>query len=115
LITVTVTEPHALEDIIGALDRQVAEGTWGYAAVYDLRVARLLTEAEGEQLRAHIRAIGEGRGPVVLRVAPQPGQFASGLDFARRVSGLFDLEVVLTSQQFEAWLERNVRARDPRG
>jgi hypothetical protein len=36
LITVTVTEPYAVEDILGVIDRQAAEGTWMYALLYEL-------------------------------------------------------------------------------
>jgi hypothetical protein len=50
LIIATITEPYAVDDILGVIDRQAAEGTWAYAMLYDLRGAtHLNTEAEAQQ------------------------------------------------------------------
>ena len=49
LITVTVTEPYSIDEIISAIDRQVAEDAWAYAMVYDLRFgAPMATESDLE-------------------------------------------------------------------
>lgn len=111
LITVTVTEPNVLEDIIGTIDRQAAEDTWAYGLLYDLRASRLLTAGEEEQLRNRIQLVGGGRprGPVAIRVAPRPDQFRGGLVYSTLAAKLEAVEVLVTPQQFDAWLERNAR------
>lgn len=112
LITVLVTKPFAIEEIIGSFRRQMAEGASAYAAVNNLRFADLPTDAEAEQLRVGIRALGDERpsGQMALRVAPRPDQFKSGQGFVTRAVGLVNLEVCVTLQQFEAWLGRNARS-----
>ena len=37
LITVTMTEPYSVNDILSAIDRQASEGHWDYAILYDQR------------------------------------------------------------------------------
>jgi hypothetical protein len=46
---VTVTEPYSIDEIISAIDRQVAEDAWAYAMAYDLRSgAPMATESDLE-------------------------------------------------------------------
>jgi hypothetical protein len=118
LITVTVTEPYVVDDVLDAIDRQSIEGTSGYAAIYDVRAADLLTGEDAERLHARLAAnaaTGHRPGPTALRVALNPDQFAMGHDFTKRAGGLIDLEVLVTARQFEEWLVRNAHSvRDPR-
>src|ERR1700674_4937900 len=57
LITVTLTEPYAVEDIFGAIDRQAAEDTWDYAMLYDLRAVEVSTNADARQLADRVKAV----------------------------------------------------------
>jgi hypothetical protein len=53
LITVMVTEPYSLGDLLSVLDRQAAEDTWEYAMLYDLRaVTRVLSMSQRSSWRA---------------------------------------------------------------
>ena len=112
LITLTVTEPYSVEDILGVIDRQAAEDTWGYAMLYDLRAAtRVSTLEELGQMAARVQARADGRerGPVGMAVASVPEQFRMALAYTRLTSGLEKVEVLLTALQLDDWLARNAR------
>ena len=112
LITVTVTEPYSLGDILSVIDRQAAEDTWGYAMLYDLRaVTRLSTEADLQQMADRVKVVGSGRGrgPVGMAFASEPEQFRMGLVYTRLARTLEDVEALLTAAQRDDWLARNAR------
>jgi hypothetical protein len=112
LITVTVTEPYSLGDILSVIDRQAAEDTWGYAILYDLRaVTRLSTEADLQQMADRVKVVGSGRerGPVGMAFASEPEQFRMGLVYTRLARTLEDVEALLTAAQRDDWLARNAR------
>jgi hypothetical protein len=73
LITVTVTDPYSVNEILGTIDRQAAEHTWEYALLYQLSaVTRMPTEGDARQCADRIKAVGGGRacGPAGLMVGP---------------------------------------------
>jgi hypothetical protein len=114
LITVTVTEPYSVDDILSVIDRQAAEDTWEYAMLYDLRAATLaLREADLLQIADRVKVVGRGRerGPVGMAVGARPEMFRMGLKYAEMTRKLINLEVLLTSAQLDGWLARNA----PRG
>ena len=111
-ITVTVSDPYSVNDILGAIDRQAAEDTWRYALLYDLRaVTRVFTEADLERMAGRIKAVGGGRerGSVGLAIPSTPEQFRMGMTYARLTRELESVEVLLTAAQRDAWLARNAR------
>ena len=112
LITVTVTEPYSVNDILSAIDRQAFEGRWEYAILYDQRgVTHASTEADLEQIAEHVRAVGQGRlrGPVGLAIRPHPHAFLVGLTYSKLTRAFMDVEVLLNEVQLESWLSRNSR------
>jgi hypothetical protein len=112
LITVTVTEPYSLGDLLSVLDRQAAEDTWEYAMLYDLRaVTRLSTEADLQRMADRVKVVGGGRerGPVGMAVASEPEQFRMGLVYTRLARTLENVEALLTAAQRDDWLARNAR------
>src|SRR5580704_16348906 len=112
LITVTVTEPYSLGDLLSVIDRQSAEDTWEYAMLYDLRaVTRLSSEADLQQMADRVKVVGAGRerGPVGMAVASEPEQFRMGLVYTRLARTLENVEALLTAAQRDDWLARNVR------
>ncbi len=116
LITVTVTEPCSLGDILSVIDRQAAEDTWECAMLYDLRaVTRLSTEADLQQMADRVKVVGSGRqrGPVGMAFASEPEQFRMGLVYTRLARTLEDVEALLTAAQRDAWLARNARRGSP--
>jgi hypothetical protein len=111
LITVTVTEPYSLGDLLGVLDRQAAEDTWEYAMLYDLRaVTRMSTEVDLQRMAHRVKVVGGGRerGPVGM-VASAPEQFRMGLVYTRLARTLENVEALLTAAQRDDWLARNAR------
>jgi hypothetical protein len=114
LITVTVTEPYSVDDILTAIDRQAAENTWEYAILYDLRaVASASTEAEMQQQADRVKVVAGGRerGPVGMAVGARPEMFRVGLRYTELTRKLMNVEVLLTTAQLEGWMARNARRR----
>jgi hypothetical protein len=114
LITVTVTEPYSVDDILGVIDRQAAEDTWSYAMLYDLRaLTRASTEPELRQLADRVKVVGSGRqrGPVGIAVGVTPDTFRAGLMYTKLAGKLVNVEVVLTAAQLDDWLARNAQRR----
>jgi hypothetical protein len=75
LITVTLTDPFLLEELLGQVDRQWAEHTWDYAVLYDGRtIAALPPVGDLQRLVDHARIVGDGRprGPVGVVIPPRP-------------------------------------------
>ena len=115
LITVTVTEPYSIDEIINAIDRQAAENAWDYAMLYDLRSgAPMATESDLEQLAVHVKVVGSGheRGPVGLAIGAQPERHRWGFMYTELVRKLVTVEVLLTDAQVDGWLARNTRGPD---
>jgi len=112
LITVTVTEPYSVDDILGSIDRQASEGRWDYAILYDQRgLTHGATEIDLEQIAEHVRVAGQGRprGPVGLAIRPDPRSFLVGLTYSTLTKEFMDVEVLLNEVQLESWLSRNSR------
>jgi hypothetical protein len=108
LITVTVTGARSLEDILSVIDRQAAEGTWHYAVLYDLTGTHVGSDQEARRIRDHVESVGGGRrrGPIALAIAPHPAEFRSGSEYSTLAGRLFEVEVLLTRDQVDAWLTR---------
>ena len=114
LITVTVTEPYTVDEILGAIDRQAAEHTWGYALLYQLSaVTRMPTEGDARQCADRIKAVGGGRacGPAGLMVGPQPEQYRWGLMYTALTRTLENCDVLVTAAQLVEWLARHAPRR----
>jgi hypothetical protein len=112
LITVTVSDPFSVDDILGVIDRQAAEDTWEYAMLYDLRaVTHASTEADMQRTADRVLATGGGRerGPVGIAVGAGPETFRMGLMYTKLAGKLVNVEVVLTAAQLNSWLARNAR------
>ena len=109
LITVVVTDPYGFDDILGVVDRQSADDTWGYAMLYDMHaLADFGREVDSPRLAAHVTAIGRGRtrGPVGLWIVRRPDRFRVGVEYSALTSGVLELEVLLTKSQVDNWLVR---------
>jgi hypothetical protein len=110
LITVTVTEPYSVDDILSAIDRQAFEGKWEYAILYDQRgVTDASIDTDLEKIAEHVRIAGQGRprGAVGLVIRPHPRSFLAGLRYSTKE--FMDVEVLLNEVQLESWLSRNLR------
>ena len=112
LITLTLTEPHSIDDFVGAIDRQAAENTWGYATLYDLRHAiHAPSDSDLQQMAQRITAIapGQKRGRVGIAIAARPLLFLHFLTYAQLTKEFATVEVLLTAAQLDDWLARNTR------
>jgi hypothetical protein len=84
LVVLTMTDPYALLEILSAIDRQMAEDTWTYAVLSDLRaVIDLWTESDLQQIADRVKAVGSGRerGPVGIAVNARPAGLRMGLTY----------------------------------
>ena len=112
LITVTVTEPYSVDDVLSAIDRQAAEDTWGYAVLYNLR-SEMTIASDSHQIADYIATVGDGRGrgPVGIAISGQPEQYRRGLRYSELAKNTVKVEVLLTAPQLDDWLTRNTRHR----
>jgi hypothetical protein len=114
LITLTVTDPYSVEDILSAIERQMADHTWEYALLYDMRAAtRLGTTEEARLITKRVQSLGGGRtrGPVARVISARPEQVRAGVEFASSNRGVAIPELLLTAMQLDDWLARNAPRR----
>ena len=110
LITVTVTEPWSVDDILGVIDRQAGEDTWEYALLYDLRsVTEISPDVGLQQIADRVKAAGSGRkrGEVGLAIPARPAVFLTGMMYTNLTRGFVTVEVLLSAAQIDGWLVRN--------
>jgi hypothetical protein len=108
LITVTVTEPYTVTEILRTVERQAAEDTWAYAMLYELQAA-MLVPADSQQIADYGEVVGKGRvrGPVGIAVSNQPEQYRRALKYSEFTRTIAIVEVLLTTAQRADWLARN--------
>jgi hypothetical protein len=114
LITVTVTEPYSVDDLLPVIDRQAAEHTWEYAMLIDRRSGTFLSdEADLQRVANRIETLGAGRtrGPVGIAMTNEPARFRRILKSAVLARNRTAFEVVLTDAQLAEWLARNAPSR----
>src|SRR5712671_2776973 len=112
LITATFTEPHTIEEVLGVIERQMADNAWEYATLHDMRATTHLSPVdEARRITARVQALGAGRqrGPVGMAISRTPEQLREGLRFAEATKHIGTLEVLLTKAQLEEWLARNAQ------
>ena len=112
LITITITEPYSVDDILGAIERQMAEDTWEYAMLYDMRTTTRMSTIEEARLitnRVQSMSGGRNRGPVAMAISARPDQVRAGVEFASSNRGIAIPEILLTAMQLYDWIARNAR------
>jgi hypothetical protein len=115
LITLTITEPYSVEDVMSAIERQMTENTWEYAMLYDMRAtARLSTIEEARLITNRVQALSGGRtrGPVAMAISGRPEQLRAGVEFASANRGMAIPEILLTAMQLYDWIARNAPRKD---
>jgi hypothetical protein len=118
LITVTLTEPFSIDEILSQTDRQWAENTWEYAVLYDSRATRQVAPGSDlQRIVAHTQTVGGGRlrGPVGVAIPPRPEILRGGLQLAELSGPRRDVEILLNEEQLEAWLARHAPRRGAPG
>jgi hypothetical protein len=109
LITVTVTEPFSLDELLALVDRQWTEGAWGHALLYDVRAtARSASREAFERVVDRVQVVGQGRrrGPIGVVIPLQPRRLRVALRLAALPASPQNLEVLTTREQLEGWLRR---------
>jgi hypothetical protein len=115
LVTVTLTEPYTLDELLSQTDRQWSEHIWEYAVFYDARTAaRVAPPQELQQIVDRVRIVGAGRprGPAGVAIPPRPEMLRWGLQLAKLSGPLRDIEILLNDAQVEAWLTRHAPRRE---
>ena len=114
LITVTVTDPWSVDDILSVIDRQAGEETWEYALLYDLRaVTEIAAEGDLQQIADRVKVVGSGRerGEVGIAIPARSAVFLSGMMYTSLTKGFVTVEVLLSAAQIDTWLLRNAPSR----
>jgi hypothetical protein len=118
LITLTITEPYAVEDVMSAIERQMADDTWEYAMLYDMRATTRLATIEEARLitnRVQTLSAGRARGPVAMAINGRPEQVRAGVQFASANRGIAVPEILMTAIQLYDWVARNAPRRKGEG
>jgi hypothetical protein len=104
-IVITVTGPLLAADILGVVDRQVHEGTWDYACLYDRRQMTMgpstLDVAPIVRYIRQLETVYGSRGPVAV-VADHTGSVGVYLRLSKHVGLSF--EVFDDIDDAERWL-----------
>ena len=98
-----------LEDVLGTMDRQAADGAWSYSVQYDSRgTVRGPTPEELHQILLHIGKLTAKHGPrgPVAMIVGDPQVFKA----AKRYASLGELtalrvELFATTEAAETWLD----------
>jgi hypothetical protein len=108
---VITTDAHVtLDDLIGVIERQAADGAWRYGVLYDARArANDPTLEDVHQIVLRVGALTTSRGPrgPVAIVATNPRLFKMSRVYATlgKLTAL-DAAVFTTIAEAEQWLER---------
>lgn len=117
-ITVQISGYVETRQVVEVIERQGAEGTWGYALMYDVRgTSWLPTGDDLEILSAAVRcevARRGPRGPVVIVVA-SPRALETAREYGRRVGPAARTEAFLDYAKASAWLDQTLLSRSPSG
>jgi hypothetical protein len=114
LITRTLTDPVAFDDLRAEIDRQWADQTWTYAMLYDARALSVpVTLNDLRRLSDHADLVSSGRprGPMGIVIAPRAELIRSGIEYGADGGRSRDLEVLMSQGQVDAWLARNATRR----
>jgi len=114
-IVVTAHKALRAADLIAIIDRQVAEGAWSFAILYDLSGVRGVTPHAdslivADRVQKYVTTYG-GRGPVAL-VTRDPEMVGVGQSYAYGLtaSGV-PIQVFWDRSEAEEWLARDREAR----
>jgi hypothetical protein len=112
LVRVNALEPLSGDDLIGIIDRQLAEGSWSYGMLYDLRrTDRITSREDAARVAAHVEQLVSehgARGPVAM-VTSRADMVATGQVYAFRTMKNMQMEVFWDLQEAEAWLAERLR------
>ena len=109
-VLIMTTGHVTTEDVLGAVDRQAAEGTWSYSVLYDMRTGKNIPAPE--DLRRVVMHVGMltarhgPRGPVALvTTTPQMSRMARAYSKLGELTAL-DVEVFTHIEDAEQWLDQ---------
>jgi hypothetical protein len=106
VIRVVARQTLTLDDVVGIIDRQVAEGRWSFGILYDLRrVDAALSKEEAARVAEHANAMGAAngpRGPVALVADTQ--MVGARAVYAIRTRRTQHVEVFWDLDEAQKWL-----------
>ncbi len=116
-ITVTTSGPLTLADVLANIDRQILEGTWKYALLYDTGdAAALPTADEIERVIAVVRAAAKRlgrRGPVAV-VSRSATAMAAAREYSVVEHDVGAVAFFRHLDEAERWLDGELRTGDDR-
>jgi len=116
-ITVTTSGPLTLADVLANIDRQILEGTWTYAMLYDTGDAGLLPTPEDIDciigvVRAAAKRLGR-RGPVAI-VSRSPTAIEAAREYSVVEHDVGAVGFFRHLDEAELWLDGEMRTRGDR-
>jgi hypothetical protein len=116
-ITVTTSGPLTLADVLANIDRQILDGTWAYAMLYDTGDAGdLPTPADIDRIIAVVRAAAKRlgrRGPVAI-VSRSTAAIAAAREYSVVEHDVGAVGFFRHLEEAEHWLEGAMRTGDDR-
>jgi len=113
LIRVAARQTLTVDDVLGIIDRQVAEGRWSFGILYDLRrVDAALSKQDAARVAEHASTTGAAngqRGPVALVARPQ--MVAARQVYAIRTRRTMHVEVFWDVEEAQSWLMERLSRR----
>jgi hypothetical protein len=106
IIRVVARQTLTVDDVVGIIDRQVAEGRWSFGILYDLRrVDAALSKQGAARVAEHANSMGAAhgpRGPVALVASTQ--LVAPRAVYAIRTKQTMLVEVFWDPDEAQSWL-----------
>ena len=109
-LTITITGPLKIEEILESMDQQAADGRWNHAVLYNALARRGAAKTEGiRALVDHALSLSRAhgtRGPVAV-VTNEPAQFGMGRVYGALIDtpGGSPFGVFMTVESAEKWLD----------
>lgn len=114
-IRVTVTEPFTVADLIGSVERQLADGAWRYGTLVDARAPSVAFSGSDLQLLAsrvsELVAAHGPRGPVAV-VARDPRTISSAQRHVFSAGKIYSIDVFWDLEEGQRWLDAQMDRRD---
>jgi hypothetical protein len=106
IIRVVARQTLTVDEVVGIIDRQVAEGRWSFGMLYDLRrVEASLSKQDGARVAEHANSMGAAngpRGPVALVASTQ--MVGARAVYAIRTRQTQQVEVFWDADEAQRWL-----------
>jgi aspartokinase len=111
LVRVVALEALTADDLIGIIDRQLAEGRWSFGTLYDLRrTDRITSREDATTVVTHVQRLVSEQGPrgPVAMVTSRGEMVGAALIYAFHTTHSMPVEVFWDIEEANTWLAARV-------